>query len=130
MARTAKHPLVRKSELLDRAQAPFFERGYDSTTINDAIERAGVSKGGFYHHFASKEDLLEAIATRLARDAVACVTDILEDPRLGSLARLNAFLARSRQRASLRREPVKARFARIRSAGDGRDRAATEREQA
>jgi AcrR family transcriptional regulator len=97
VARIVKHPEVRKSELLDSAQALFFERGYDTTTINHVIERAGVSKGGFYHHFASKEDLLEALATRLASEAVARVTDILEDERLNALERLNAFLARSRQ---------------------------------
>jgi AcrR family transcriptional regulator len=97
MARIVKHPEVRKSELLDCAEALFFERGYDGTTINDVIKRAGVSKGGFYHYFASKEDLLEALATRLASDAVARVADVLEDTRLNALDRLNAFLARSRQ---------------------------------
>jgi AcrR family transcriptional regulator len=110
MARTVKHPEVRKSELLDCAQALFFERGYDLTTINDVIERAGVSKGGFYHHFGSKEDLLEALAARLARDAVARVADLLEDPRLGALERLNAFLARSRQMKVADAQRIRAMF--------------------
>lgn len=97
MPRIVKHPEDRRSELLDCAQALFFEQGYERTTINDVIAKAGISKGGFYHHFASKEELLEALAVRLAREAVARVRDVLDDPALGALARLNSFLARSRQ---------------------------------
>lgn len=97
MPRVVKPPETRKGELLDCAQALFFERGYDRTTINDIIARAGVSKGGFYHHFTSKEDMLAALAARLAREAVAQVKDVLEDPGHGALSRLNAFLARSRR---------------------------------
>lgn len=97
MPRVVKHPEVRKSELLDCAQTLFFERGYERTTISDIIDKAGVSKGGFYHHFSSKEEMLEALAARLAQEAVAQVGDVLEDPGLDALTRLNIFLARARQ---------------------------------
>jgi AcrR family transcriptional regulator len=97
MPRVVKHPDARRSDLLDCAQALFFERGYEGTTISDIIAKAGVSKGGFYHHFSSKEGMLEALAARLAREAVARVGDVLEDPGLDALARLNAFLARARR---------------------------------
>lgn len=97
MPRIVKSADDRRNEILDGAQALFFERGYERTTVNDVIARVGISKGGFYHHFTAKEDLLEAITARLAQDAVAHVRDILDDPALGALARLNAFLARSRQ---------------------------------
>lgn len=97
MPRVVKPPERRRDELLDCAQSLFFERGYDRTTVNDIIEKAGVSKGGFYHHFASKEEMLEVLAARLARDSVARVRDILDEPGLDALARLNAFLARARR---------------------------------
>ncbi|WP_439499744.1 TetR/AcrR family transcriptional regulator [Bosea sp. (in: a-proteobacteria)] len=97
MPRVVKHPEDRRGELLDCAQALFFERGYEGTTIADIIAKAGVSKGGFYHHYASKEELLEALAARLAQAAVVRVQDILDDDGLDALTRLNAFLARSRQ---------------------------------
>lgn len=97
MPRIVKPAEDRRNEILDGAQALFFERGYERTTVNDVIARVGISKGGFYHHFAAKEDLLEGITARLAQDAVLRVRDILDDPSLGALARLNAFLARSRQ---------------------------------
>lgn len=33
------------------------EEGYDSTSVDDLCKAAGVTKGGFFHHFSSKEDL-------------------------------------------------------------------------
>jgi len=97
VARVVKHPGLRKSELLDCAQELFFERGYENTTVNDVIAKAGVSKGGFYHYFESKEALLEALAERLAREGVERVADVLEDPAMDALSRLNSFLARLRR---------------------------------
>ncbi|MGX1743734.1 TetR/AcrR family transcriptional regulator [Bosea sp. NPDC055353] len=96
MPRIVKSPDDRRNEILDGAQTLFFEHGYERTTINDVITKVGISKGGFYHHFSAKEDLLEAITARLAQDAVARVRDILDDPALSALERLNGFMARSR----------------------------------
>lgn len=96
MPRIVKSADDRRNEILDGAQALFFERGYERTTVNDVIAKVGISKGGFYHHFKAKEDLLEGITARLARDAVARVRDILDDPALSALERLNGFMARSR----------------------------------
>ncbi|TKJ37238.1 hypothetical protein CEE37_14085 [candidate division LCP-89 bacterium B3_LCP] len=39
----------------------FVKRGYSAVSINDIIKEACISKGGFYHHFTSKEGLLEAV---------------------------------------------------------------------
>lgn len=97
MPRVVKHPDDRRNQLLDCAQALFFERGYERTTINDVIAQAGISKGGFYHHFTAKDDLLEALAVRLAQDSVTRFKDVVEAPGLDPLTRLNAFLERARQ---------------------------------
>ncbi len=97
MARVVKLRDVRRSELLDCAQKLFLERGYERTTINDVIDEAGVSKGGFYHHFKAKEDLLEALVSRLAQVSIARFTDVVESPGADALSRLNAFFARGRQ---------------------------------
>src|SRR5437868_2267160 len=80
LARVIKPPEIRAAELLDCAQRLFFENGYENTTVNDIIGAAGVSKGAFYHYFASKEALLEALSLRLARDGLAELQPMLEDP--------------------------------------------------
>ncbi|WEX75678.1 TetR/AcrR family transcriptional regulator [Sinorhizobium numidicum] len=92
-----KSPETRSAELLDCAQRLFFANGYDNTTVNDIIREAGVSKGAFYHYFASKESLLEALAARLARDSLAELQPVLDDPSLDAVDRLNALMAGSRR---------------------------------
>jgi AcrR family transcriptional regulator len=47
-----------RARVLDAAVELFAAQGYDGTSVSQVIGRAGVAKGGFYHHFASKEALL------------------------------------------------------------------------
>lgn len=94
MARLSRE--VRRSEILNSARKLFFQRGYEQTTVNDVINDAAVSKGGFYHHFKAKEDLLEALAAHLAEESIERFRDVLDKPGLDALARLNAFFARGR----------------------------------
>lgn len=47
-----------RQRVLDAAVDLFARQGYDGTSVAQVIAQAGVAKGGFYHHFASKEALL------------------------------------------------------------------------
>lgn len=97
MLRIVKTPEARRKELLDCSLKLFFQRGYDNTTINDLIEAVGVSKGAFYHYFASKEDLLEALAQRFAGELLVAAEDLLEDPTLNAYERLSGYLEHARR---------------------------------
>jgi AcrR family transcriptional regulator len=46
-----------RAELIQAAALAFAEQGYDATSVAQICEGAGVSKGAFYHHFESKQDL-------------------------------------------------------------------------
>jgi TetR/AcrR family transcriptional repressor of nem operon len=50
-----------KDNLLDIAYEEFYTNGYSATGLNKILEKANVAKGGLYHHFNSKKDLLIAI---------------------------------------------------------------------
>jgi AcrR family transcriptional regulator len=50
-----------RAELLDAAAVVFAERGYRVATVNDIVRAAGLSKGTFYWHFGSKEELFAAL---------------------------------------------------------------------
>ncbi len=95
--RVIKAPAVRRAEFIDCAQCLFLAKGYERTTINDVIAAAGVSKGAFYHHFRAKEDLLEAIAARFAGQSLARAEEVLRNPELNALERLNTLLAMTRE---------------------------------
>lgn len=88
-------PDARRSQILDAAQALFFSRGWDAVTIADVLAEAGISKGGFYHHFAAKEDLLDGLIERLTQAAVQNAEAVRAETSGDALARFNAFLAES-----------------------------------
>ena len=51
-----------KTKLLDAALTAIRAKGYTATTVDDICQAAGVTKGAFFHHFKSKEDLAVAAA--------------------------------------------------------------------
>jgi TetR/AcrR family transcriptional repressor of nem operon len=51
-----------RDRLLDAALRVIREKGYSATTVDDLCAGAGVTKGAFFHHFRSKEDLAVAAA--------------------------------------------------------------------
>lgn len=53
-----------RNRILEAAEACFAERGYDGTAVAEICRRAGVTKGGFYHHFPSKHALFLELLER------------------------------------------------------------------
>lgn len=56
----------KKQDILSTAEEMFCKKGYEQTSIQDIIDRLNTSKGSFYHHFTSKEALLEGICDKRA----------------------------------------------------------------
>jgi TetR/AcrR family transcriptional regulator, transcriptional repressor for nem operon len=50
-------PHQSKAKLLDAALRVVRAKGYNATTVDDLCDAAGVSKGSFFHHFKTKEEL-------------------------------------------------------------------------
>ncbi len=91
-------PEERRSQLLDCAQVLFFGKGYDDTTITDIMKAASVSKGGFYHHFSSKDELLLGVFNRIIKQAADDLRPLSEDTNDSALERLKGlFEERHRQ---------------------------------
>ncbi|MDX3660264.1 TetR/AcrR family transcriptional regulator [Streptomyces sp. ID05-26A] len=51
----------RRAELLELAAKMFAERGYGQTTVRDIADAAGILSGSLYHHFDSKESMVDEI---------------------------------------------------------------------
>lgn len=54
-------PEETRRALLASALQLFESKGYHATAVDEIVEHAGLTKGAFYHHFESKEDLLRLI---------------------------------------------------------------------
>ncbi|MGI9570869.1 MAG: TetR/AcrR family transcriptional regulator [Desulfobulbia bacterium] len=60
-----------KERILDSAQTIVLEKGFSATSLDDIIKATGVTKGAFFHHFASKGDLAHQLVERFAENDFA-----------------------------------------------------------
>lgn len=94
MARN-KYPEVTVERILDVSQKLFLEKGYENTTIQDIVdELGGLTKGAVYHHFKSKEEIMDAVGDRMffsnnPFEAVRSRTDLNGLQKLREVVRLN-----------------------------------------
>ncbi len=93
MARIVKAHTVRRNEILDLAQRLIYTKGYEQMTIQDILDGLQISKGAFYHYFASKHALLEAISERMLQEMEQILLPIMHDPQLPALEKLHRFFA-------------------------------------
>ena len=52
---------TRREELLELAATMFAERGLRATTVRDIADSAGILSGSLYHHFSSKEEMVDEL---------------------------------------------------------------------
>jgi TetR/AcrR family transcriptional regulator, cholesterol catabolism regulator len=91
---TREAVLDSRQEILRTAARLFQERGYDATSMNDVAAALKLSKGGLYHHFQSKDEILFEImnhAMEITQDRVLKPVREIRDPeqRLRELIRLH-----------------------------------------
>src|SRR5688500_1127123 len=93
-----------RERILEAAAQRFRERGFEGIGVADLMKEAGLTHGGFYGHFSSKEDLIaEASARALAQSLARWgkVADRASGDPLSALA--GAYLA-TRHRDNARSE--------------------------
>lgn len=87
-----------RDRILDTAERLVIDNGYSATSLDRVIAEANASKGSFFHHFASKDDLAKALVQRYAAAdiahldaALALVRETTTDPRERVLHFLRIF---------------------------------------
>ncbi len=86
--RTVKPAEERRSEILDVAEQLFATKGFDNTSTNDIINAIGIARGTLYHHFKSKEDILDAVINRITEVLMRQAEAIAVDKSIPLLERL------------------------------------------
>lgn len=57
-----------REHIINQADTLFYQQGFEATSFGDIAKAVGISRGNFYHHFKTKDDLLDGVITqRLAR---------------------------------------------------------------
>lgn len=86
-----KKGIERRDQIIEAAERLFYEKGYEQTSVQDVLDALSLSKGGFYHYFQSKIELLEAVCRRQSvRDAEEMTAAVARQE--GAVAKLNTLL--------------------------------------
>lgn len=57
--------MLSKEKILNAAGEVFAQKGFDAATMQDIMEKCGLSKGAIYHHFKSKEEIMQALGDQM-----------------------------------------------------------------
>jgi TetR/AcrR family transcriptional regulator, transcriptional repressor of aconitase len=71
-----QHRDARRGQILDAARRCFLRDGFHATSMHDLFAEAGLSSGAVYSYFASKDDVIVAIAEENMQEATDLIQDI------------------------------------------------------
>jgi AcrR family transcriptional regulator len=80
----------RKAEIIDAAVIEFAEKGFEKASMESIAKRANLSKGGVYHHFKSKDEILLSAIKKVAEPARLILDQIVDVG--SSTAKLKAYI--------------------------------------
>ena len=93
-------------KILDASLELFGTVGYQSTSMSQIAEKAGVSKGLIYNYFESKEDLLKSMIDRLSEVGDQMIGDVMSaDPRETLIQLIKATFKWLRKNEKLNSQP-------------------------
>jgi len=64
-----------RSKIIEKAEKLLWERGYGSTSLNDVVNDAGVSKGAFFHYYPNKQAISKDVIDKYAGEQVLAKLD-------------------------------------------------------
>ena len=87
-----------RERIVDAAAQLFRERGFEGIGVADLMKEAGLTHGGFYGHFSSKEDLMREASARALTGSVALWSKLAEGAPRDPLAAIAGVYLTSRHR--------------------------------
>ncbi|MDF2615106.1 MAG: hypothetical protein K0S71_2892 [Clostridia bacterium] len=107
MAKTANKYYSKKYELTEIAEKLFIEKGYEETSIEDILKASGLSKGGFYHYFKSKEEVLSESISNLMENSLKELESIIDNDSMNALEKLKLFMEKKSELQNNKKEFAK-----------------------
>ena len=102
--RSARNHDDRWTDIVERAGAIFYRKGYEATSLQDIADSVGMLKGSIYYYIKTKEDLLYELVSRAQDMFEATLEEDEETARSPAPVRLRAFIGRWMALTSRERE--------------------------
>lgn len=96
MVRVVKKAEVRRAEIVEAARFLFQTQEYEKVTMQEVMERLGIAKGTIYHHFQSKEELLEAVVENIVGEQIARMQQVVNEAEGSALDKLRLLVQTGR----------------------------------
>ena len=80
-----------RQRILDAATEVFSEKGYHGAAVDDIVKASQTSKGSFYFHFPSKQDIFFSLVDRLIASLARSAEEAIDQEK-GALLKVNAAL--------------------------------------
>src|SRR3954453_2493004 len=68
-----------RERIVEAAAQRFRERGFEGIGVADLMKEAGLTHGGFYGHFSSKDDLIAEASARVLAGSLATFSKVAEE---------------------------------------------------
>ena len=81
-----------RARIIDAAEKLFIEKGYAATSVQDILDMLHISKGGFYHYFDTKMELLSEVCARRTEEWYVSGVENVRSMRAGWVEKLNAAI--------------------------------------
>ena len=79
---------IKRDAFIDAAQRLIQAKGYEQMSIQEVLDETGASRGAFYHYFASKALLLDAVVERMMENVTGILESMVADPDMRALEKL------------------------------------------
>ncbi len=77
-----------KDTILNAAQKLFTTKGYEATSVSDILNETGLSKGGLYHHFKSKEEIMDSVIMRIMQRGLDTSKQMISNKEIPVMQRI------------------------------------------
>src|ERR1700688_1739426 len=79
MEQTSERAGVTRERIVQAARELVIEHGYAGVSTGQVLQRAGVSRGGLYHHFSGKQELMGAVLEAVEIDFTGRLAAVVAD---------------------------------------------------
>jgi len=92
MNKREKQTVQTIADIMKVSEKLFVEQGFEKTTVQQIADKCGMTKGALYHHFKSKDEVLERLLSDHHQELMKTVKPILDNQEAGFVSRINMVI--------------------------------------